>query len=303
MKKYILFVLTGAASYGMLSSFAKTAYREGYNAAEITFAQAAIGALLLWMPVLVKRIKEKQLPSLANWRLILAGMGIGISTYTYYLAVQYIPASLAIILLMQMTWMSIFMEWLFFKRKPLNIELYVTAVILTGTVLAGNLLHAGTFAFSLIGIVYGLLSALTYAIAVICTSRLGTKVPMFEKSAMMITGSAAIIFMINFNTLWHSEHFDGRLLQWGTFLALFGTVIPPVLFTKGMPKIGAGLSAILVTMELPVAVLCAHFILKEEVNSLQILGILLMLGAIIYLNIYKEKKPVVVTPVREFAEI
>lgn len=79
------------------------------------------------------------------------------------------------------------------------------------------------------------------------------------------------------------------MLKWGFLLAAFGTVIPPVMFTKGMPKIGAGLSSILLTVELPVAVLCAHFILKEEISTIQVVGIVIMLGAIVYMNIYKER--------------
>lgn len=40
MNRYIVIVALGAISYGTLSSFAKIAYGQGYNAGEITFAQA-----------------------------------------------------------------------------------------------------------------------------------------------------------------------------------------------------------------------------------------------------------------------
>lgn len=307
MRKHIVMVLAGAASYGMLSSFAKIAYGQGYTAAEITFAQALIGALILWTPVVFKQIRARKLPSLVNWRLLVAGLGMGASAYTYYLSVQYIPASLAIVLLMQMTWMSIFLEWLIFKRKPLVAELCVTALILAGTVLAGNLLSAGTFQFSLAGVGYALLSALMYSVYIIATSRLGDGVPMFEKSALMISGSVIAIFIINFSALKSSAHFDLGLLKWGIFLAVFGTVIPPMMFTRGMPRIGAGLSSILLTMELPVAVICAHFILKEEITAIQVAGILLMFGSIVYLNWYKDrrraKEEVLIPPARSAERI
>lgn len=290
MKKYILLVLLGASSYGMLSSFAKIAYRQGYIAAEITFSQAIIGALLLWIPAIYRRIKTGKILDHIDWKVLLGGMGMGASAYTYYLSVQYIPASLAIVLLMQMTWISIFIEWIVYKHKPSKIELLITVFILISTILAGNLINISDFQFSLSGIGYGLLSALMYSIYIIATSRLGNDLPMFEKSALMMTGSATMIFIINLKSLIYSSNFDLRLLKWGILLAVFGTVIPPIAFTKGMPKIGASLSSILLTIELPVAVLCAHFILKEPVSYLQIVGIAFMLGAIIYLNIYKRKR-------------
>jgi len=289
MKKYIFLVLSGAASYGMLSSFAKIAYSQGYIAAEITFVQASIGAFILWLPAIYKRIRVGKLFTNINSKLLLGGMGMGASAYTYYLSVQYIPASLAIVLLMQMTWISIFLEWLIYKKRPSIIELLITALILVGTILAGNLISISEFHFSLAGISYGLLSALMYSIYIITTSRLGNDVPMFEKSALMMTGSSIMIFVINFNSLTSSNHFNFNLLKWGTFLAIFGTVIPPMTFTKGMPKIGAGLSSILLTMELPIAILCSHFIIKEQISLIQVLGVMLMLGSIIYLNIYKNK--------------
>jgi drug/metabolite transporter (DMT)-like permease len=156
MKKYILLVLLGASSYGMLASFAKIAYGQGYIAAEITFAQAGIGAMILWMPAIYSRVKIGNLQECINWKILLGGMGMGASAYTYYLSVQYIPASLAIVLLMQMTWISLFVEWLIYKRKPSKVESVVTIFILISTVLAGDLINISNFQFSLVGIGYAL---------------------------------------------------------------------------------------------------------------------------------------------------
>lgn len=289
MHKNIIVVALGALSYGMLSSFAKIAYGQGYNAGEITFAQALLGALILWSIVICKNIRKGSFKRSGNWKLILAGTSMGVSAYTYYLSVEYIPASLAIVLLMQMTWMSILAEWIFFKKKPHSIELISCVFIITGTILAGNLDEIGNLDFPIVGILLALASALLYTLYVLFTSKLGNQVPMFEKSAMMTTGSAMIIFMINLKSITTSSNLNFELLGWGTFLALFGTVIPPICFTWGMPKIGAGLSAILLTLELPAAIFCAHLILGEQITLIQIIGLAIMLGAIVYLNIYKYK--------------
>lgn len=289
MNKYIALVALGAASFGMLSSFAKIAYGQGYVAAEITLAQATLGGGFLWLVSLLKGEKKAGTSGGEKW-LFFAGMGMGVSAYTYYLSVQFIPASLAIVLLMQMTWISIFAEWALFKRKPKRYEFIITAIILVGTVLAGDMLYADMQQLSVRGILYALVSALMYAVYVIATSRLGNDTPVFRKSALMVSGSVTIIFLINAKTVVTSTHIDLGLLGWGSFLALFGTVIPPYLFTKGMPKIGAGLSAVLLTMELPVAILCAHFIVHEPINITQITGIAVMIAAIVYLNLKKGGK-------------
>lgn len=289
MNKYIIIVILGALSFGMLSSFAKIAYGEGYSPAEITLTQALSGTIILWSIAIFKRIKNGTKLQL-NWRLLLAGTTMGSSAYTYYLSVAYIPASLAIVLLMQITWLSILVDWIFFKKKPSSVEIGSAIFIILGTVLAGNLLDLNSTNISFKGIALSLLSAILYTLYIVFTSKIGKETPMFEKSALMTSGSAMIIFLINCEAITTSTHLDFGLLQWGTFLAVFGTVIPPICFTVGMPKIGAGLSSVLLTLELPAAVFCAHIILGEKVTFLQLIGIAIMLGAIVYLNISKNKK-------------
>ncbi|WP_281232026.1 EamA family transporter [Flavobacterium gelatinilyticum] len=289
MNKYIIITALGALSFGMLSSFAKIAYGEGYTPAEITLTQALTGTLILWAIVVSRKIKNGKKMQL-NWKLLLAGTTMGSSAFTYYLAVAYIPASLAIVLLMQITWLSILAEWLFFKKRPTFVDSITAVFIIFGTILAGNLSDVTNANISITGIMLSLVSALLYTLYIVFTSKIGKEIPMFEKSALMTSGSAMIIFLINCEAIVSSTHLDFGLLQWGTFLAVFGTVIPPICFSVGMPKIGPALSSVLLTLELPAAVFCAHIILGEQVTLLQIIGIAIMLGSIVYLNISKARK-------------
>lgn len=284
-----MIVAFGALSFGMLSSFAKIAYGQGYSAAEITFTQAILGALMLWGIVFFKKFKNSSYTIKVSWKLLAVGGCMGISVYTYYLALAYIPASLAIVLLMQMTWMSLFADTLFFKKRPARIEVITAVFILLGTIFAANMLNVKHLNFSLTGIALGLISAMLYSLFVLLTSSLDKNLPSFEKGAMVTTGSAMIIGLINFKSLIGSTHINFGLFQWGSFLAVFGTVIPPICFNAGMPKIGPGLSSILLTLELPAAIFCAHTILNEDISVSQIFGIVIILLAIGYLNIYKAK--------------
>ena len=92
-------VLLGGAMYGTMSSFVKLSYSWGYNAAEISFAQAALAAIFLGTYTLVtgksiqgKITRKDLLP------LILTGSAIGVTNYLYYQSVSYISASLAIVI-------------------------------------------------------------------------------------------------------------------------------------------------------------------------------------------------------------
>ena len=78
-------------------------------------------------------------------------------------------------------------------------------------------------------------------------------------------------------------------LKWGIILALFGTIIPPMLLNAGFPLTGIGLGSIVSALELPVSVLMAYFLLHEKVDLLQWVGILLILVAIIIMNVKFKK--------------
>ncbi|SFD26482.1 Threonine/homoserine efflux transporter RhtA [Chitinophaga sp. CF118] len=283
MIKYIIMVFAGACSFGILSTFVKLAYHEGYSTAEITFSQALIGMLVLWLLNCFQRKSNQPRINGKTWlSLLLTGAAIGLTTFVYYVSVHYIPASLAIVILMQFTWMGALLEWIFFKKKPGWIQVFIMLVIIGATVMASGLINAPV---SLTGILYALGSAFLYAIYIVINSRTIEHISPLRKSAIIMTGSTLIILVVNMHVLLSNNHFDWNLLRWALFFGLFGTIIPQALFARGIPKVGAGISAIIMTVELPVAVITAHVVLKEPVGLIQWAGIMIMLSAIVLMNI------------------
>ncbi|HEY5745673.1 MAG TPA: DMT family transporter [Chryseolinea sp.] len=287
---YIVMVLIGATLYGTMSSFVKLSYSRGYNAAEISFTQAALAALFLGICAFVTRKNNnEQLTRKVLFSLLFTGSLIGLTNFLYYQSVNYSSASLSIVILMQFTWFSLLLEWLIFKKRPSRIELLTVVLILMGTVIAGNIFSTEKYSFSLKGIVLALLSSLTYASYIVANGRVDNGGRWQSKSTLIMIGSACTIFLINSKTIIAGNHFDSEFLLWAIFFAVVGTTIPTALFAVGIPKIGAGVSAILMTVELPVAILCAGLVLNERVSWLQAIGIMIMLAAISTMNYYKLK--------------
>jgi drug/metabolite transporter (DMT)-like permease len=210
----------------------------------------------------------------------MAGACIGLTTYVYYLSVKYIPASVAIVLLMSFTWAGLILEWLFYGKKPDRTQVLLITGIMAATTLAGGLFTATGKALSIKGLIFGITSALLYAVFIVFNSRLTTPVHPLKKGAVMMAGSTLGLLLFTAKDLLIS-HPNASLIIWIVALAMFGTIIPPLLFGIGMPKIGASRSAILMTAELPVAVICSAIFLKESVVVIQWLGLALMLMLII----------------------
>lgn len=290
MTRYILMVFAGACSFGILSTFVKLAYREGYTAAEISVTQAFTGMIVLWLLYLITR-RQRHPMKPGDWAwLLMTGGCIGLTSFVYYVSVAYIPASVAIVILMQFTWIGLLLEALLFKKKPSLLQLITTVLILVGTWMGSGLAGGGLSGLSVKGMLYAGASAFLYAVYVIANSRVGKSLDAGKKSAVTITGSTLCIFLVNAPQLVASTHFDAGLLKWALFLSLFGTIIPPLLFAKGIPKVGAGISAVIMTAELPVAIVCSHFILLEPVNGLQWAGVALMLLSMLLLNAHYFRK-------------
>ncbi len=283
-------VFIGAASFGILSTFVKKAYDQGFNLGEVTGIQALLGVAFLWITwLLIKNIQpQTKHPSQSpKWKILLSGVSTGMVSILYYKCVELVPASLAIVLLMQYIWIGQIIELIFFKVKPQLSQIIVIIAILAGTVLATGMIEEPLESFSLLGIGYGLLAATAYSVFMIVNGRVGNDYHPIHKSAIMISGALMLIAItLQPISLLSPEIFLG-ILPYGLLLSFFGTVIPPLLFAYGMPKTGYSLGAVLSAVELPVAVCMSYLVLHEPVSWIKWLGVLFILLTIFWKNILK----------------
>lgn len=295
MLKGILLVFFGACSFGILSTFVKLAYHDGYNLGDVTGAQAFFGAVILWIlfffQTKTSAYKAKEIIIKTPWwKMMLAGCCTGLVSIFYYQCVKLVPNSVAIILLMQFIWMSILMELVIFKKKPTGLQFMAILLVLGGTVLASGMVEAKLETLNLVGIGFGLLAALCYAGFLMLSGRIGTEYPVLKKSALMITGACILIFIIFPPAFLFNGALGGSLLKWGLIIAVFGTVIPPLFYAEGVPRVGTALSSILSAAELPVAIIMAGLVLQEQVSFLRWIGVAVILSAMIVPNLKYLKK-------------
>ena len=288
-----LLVALGASCYGLLTTFVKLAYEEHYTAYEVTFSQILIGfAALVILNLFLKKkkpaITDPKLRRKTIFYLMLAGTSLGFTSIFYYLAIQYITVSVGIVLLMQSVWIGVVLDSIINKIKPTKIKVVSVVLILIGTVLAADLLMQEQ-TVELAGIGYGILAALSYTVTIMTSNSVGTQYHPITRSKWMMFGGFLVVSVITLPEL--IDYMDFSIFRlWGPVLALFGTILPPLFFTAGMPKINVGLGAIISSIELPVAVLMGYFVLNEDQNIYKWIGILLILSSIVLMNLKKVRK-------------
>lgn len=291
--KGLFLVGLGATSYGMLATFVKLAYNENYTTAEVTSSQFIYGILGMLIINGFQKLKSKQPVINASKKnivqLMLAGTSLGMTSVFYYLCVKYINVSIAIVLLMQTVWMGVLLEWILDKVVPSSKKITAVIVVLLGTILATNMTSASSLQVDWRGIFWGLLAAASFTTTMFTANKIALGVSSAQRSLYMLLGGAVIVFafaLFTQNTPFNFEIF----YKWGIFLALFGTIIPPILLNAGFPKTGIGLGSIISSLELPVSVLMAYIILGEKVVFIQWLGIVLIIAAIVIMNTHFKKK-------------
>ena len=287
----VLLIALGASSYGMLATFVKMAYSEGFTTPEVTVAQFIYGIIGIVLVNTIQKFKSKNQANTASAKtiiqLMVAGTSLGMTSVFYYLAVKYIPVSIAIVLLMQTVWMGVLFEMLLEKKIPSTQKIISVFVVLVGTALATNIIE-NKLGTDWRGIALGLLSAASFTTTMFTANRVGINVSSAQRSLFMLLGGAVIVFGFAFTTQTGDFNFE-IFAKWGIVLALFGTIIPPLLFNLGFPLTGIGLGSIVSALELPVSVLMAYFLLNENINTWQWIGIVLIILAIVIMNINFKK--------------
>lgn len=285
--KGVFLVGLGATSYGMLATFVKLAYQENFTTAEVTSAQFIYGIIGLLIINLFQKKQAKTRILKASKKnilqLMLAGTSLGMTSVFYYLCVKYINVSIAIVLLMQTVWMGVLLEWFLDKKSPSKQKTVAVLIVLIGTLLATNLLNS-TIKIDWKGILFGMLAAASFTTTMFTANKVALGISSAQRSLYMLLGGAIIVGGFAFFTQTTPFNFE-IFMKWGIILALFGTIIPPMLMNSGFPKTGLGLGSIVSSLELPVSVMMAYFILNETVIMSQWFGVLLIIFAIVIMNI------------------
>ena len=296
--KGILFVALGASSYGMLASFVKMAYKQGFTTAEVTISQYVFAIICLL--VINFFIKNTQTATNKNiFKLILSGTSMGFTSVLYYLCVKYINASIAVVLLMQSVWIGVLIEAFISKKVPSFAKIIAVVFVLFGTALATSI-FGSEIKFDFKGFLFGFLAAVSFSITLYSTNSVAKELNAFKRSLFMLFGGGTIVLIFSLLTQLLPTYFDLHLIgeefisvktfdasilyTWGILLSIFGTVLPPILLNKGFPLTGVGLGSIVSAVELPVSVTFAFIFLQEQVLFSQWIGILIILGAVLLIN-------------------
>ncbi len=271
---YPLLIIIGSSCYGILSTMIKVAMEHGFTTSEAVTSQYVVGFLLA---VILFITTQRTLPKLngKGFLIILcSGFFTGLTGIVYGQSVHYLPASLAVVMLFQFTWMGVLLDCLIHRRLPKRAEVISIIILVIGTLLAAGVIDADLSGLDWRGWAYGLAAAFSFA----CFMQFNSKqvegvTPISRMTIMSFFSLIMILLFQEPRVIVDGTLFTTELLYFGLALGFFGIILPIVLFSIAVPKVGGSMASILSATELPVAILASVIVLHEALTWLQVAGI------------------------------
>ncbi len=283
-------LLAIATVFGSNHIAARIAFDHGVN---ITTAVAArsIGAALLVGALLFASRVPLALPAATRWRAIAVGVIIAVQSYCLYSAVARIPVALALLAFNTFPMMYALLSWAADSERPARRALIAMPVALCGLALALDVFGAsgdiaGRWAEIGAGVGFSLAAAVSFAAALFLTSRWLKEVD--GRLRTLLTMSTVAVLLLAAGALAGDLALPANPGGWlglGLLVLFYGTAFT-ALFVL-LPRLDALNNSAALNFE-PIAVLfLAWPILGQSVAPRQIVGAIIVVGAVIALGTAK----------------
>jgi drug/metabolite transporter (DMT)-like permease len=275
----VVLTLISAAGFSVYPILGKYVFARGAGLSTVLLVRFALSALFFWM--LTIRLEGVPKLSLKTWLTLwgLGGIGYSLMAGFYLGSVQYIPASLASLLLYAYPMIVTILSVLTRQEKISSFKISGLVISTLGLILVLGVALEG---INFIGVMLALSAAIVYAVYIVVGNRvLKRTTPLV--SATMISTSAALTYGV-VGLLIGGMTWKLSLSTWIGIcgIAVFSAIIAILAFFGGMKYIGATSASIISTMEPVMTVLLAVFLLGEHLSLIQLFGgVFVILGGIL----------------------
>jgi drug/metabolite transporter (DMT)-like permease len=169
--------------------------------------------------------------------------------------------------------------------KPINYFSVLIAACGAAIVLD---VFSGSLKYSVLGILFGLLSAVTYAFYnIFADLKLKAEDPNIINFYSCSASMLYTMTILASSGIGFSE--EPITLPSILFLAVFSGVLPGYCFFKALQYIGSEKVSVISSIELPLTLMMAFTILKEHMRPFQLFGVVLIVAATILLHCNEKK--------------
>jgi len=284
-QRFIGYMMVAMATllFGVNASLSRLLLGNGISPLTLVEFRMLVGAIVLFVFLLVWRRNLLKLPPSGNWGWIIAfGFCLAMVTYTYALASSRLPlAMVSVILFSAPAWMAL-VEAIWQKRSPSPPVIVAIALTLGGVILVTGVWQENFNGLDGLGILSAHLTMLCYIAYLLSGRRVGRTLPTLTSTSY--GALVASIFCLVVQPLWLIPATTWQP-QYFLLLLLTGTIgmaLPFSLILAALRHIDATRVGIANTLEVVTTSVIAYFWLGQHLNIWQIMGCTLVpIGVII----------------------
>ena len=288
---HFIYILLSATFWGIAGIYVRILEKTEFSQMAIVFGRSFYTAIILAAVIFLKdkklfKVNFKDLPLFIG-----AGVfSIILFNFSYYKTMSLTSLSVAAVLLYTAPFFVVIISAFLFKER-LNFKKISACIV----AFLGCLFVSGIFdsqnRITLAAIVFGLLTGFGYALYTIFSRILIDKgYNTFTITFYTFLFSAIFCLpLINISSTFSVMFSSKTVFITIVLMALFNTVIPYILYTKGLLGVEASAAPIIATLEPVVATVTGVIVYSEKLTLSGFFGIVLVLGSVLILNLKVNK--------------
>lgn len=280
-----IYAIISAVLFGSAGIFVKEGYSNSFSPVDLLMLQYIIAGVILFVICIIKYRNSLKLNKILFRKLFIQGAIFNtLMTVFFYSSFQYLNAAEATLLLYTYpTMVAIYMA--IFKKQHIGYKKVLSILFaFVGSILVLNIFKFDFTSGMLIGISFGILSAVFYSAMNIYAEGIVEDVNELVITFYTTMFSLIVLFIFNYKFVNRLPYVDIISIKNAFNLALFCEIIPLTLLYAAIKHIGPVTTSIISTLEIPSSALLGFLFLNESLSVVQILGIVVVVLSIVYLK-------------------
>jgi drug/metabolite transporter (DMT)-like permease len=280
-----MMVICAALLFGLNGYFSRLLFDQGVSPVTLVEFRMLIGGTCLVLVLLCWKRAALKLPR-HKWGIVLAfGLSLAFVTYTYFVAISRLPLAIALVIQFSATcWMALG-QALWLRRWPSPAVMVSVALTLGGVLLLTGIWQQHLNGLDLIGLVFALLSLLSYIAYLVLGRVAGRQLPAMTSTTYGAWVASLFWFLVQPpwsipRSTWHLQHLLLIML-----VGIFGMAVPFSLMLAALRRLDATRVGLVGMLELITSSFIGYLFLGQVLTFWQILGCLLVFTGIVVISL------------------
>lgn len=286
--KGFIYAIISSVFFGSAGIFVKSSHTKNFGPVDLLMLQYIIAIFILFIICIIKyRISLKLSKSMLKKLMIQGMIGNTFMTVFFYYALDYLDMAVATMLLYTYPAMVAGISFIFLKAKISKLKIAAICGTFLGSLLVLNIFSGSISSINTMGVLFGILSAVFYAFMNLYAEKIVEDVPSMVITFYTTIFSLIVLFIINYGFITKIPSITIGSIENAALLAFFCEIIPLTLLYSAIKYIGSVSTSIISTVELPASAVFSYFVMHENINIIQVIGILIIAYSVVVLK--KEK--------------